>query len=95
MVRRMIRRILYELLLFLSPFALYAAYWRLAAREQAEGVRHAHPWTWLFASGLLLVAASLVYWGLTAGEPADRTYVPPHVENGQVVPGHFEQGGAQ
>ena len=50
----MIRRFLYEALLFLLPFALYAVYLRLAERDQSASVRK-HPWTFLFASGLVLV----------------------------------------
>src|SRR4029078_2849723 len=60
----MIRRIAFELLLFLLPFALYAAYLRLSKREE-ERPKEAHPWTVLFASGLALVAASFLIWGIT------------------------------
>jgi hypothetical protein len=85
----MIRRFLYELLLFLLPFALYAAYLRVSRRENF-GLSRDHPWTMLFASGLLLVAASFLYLGLVEGAGQSGTYVPPHVENGRVVPGHVE-----
>lgn len=87
----MIRRIFYEVLLFLLPFALYAAYWRLAKREEVEP-RPAHPWTVLFASGLVLVAASFLIWGITEGAGEQGVYVAPHVENGRVVPGRVEPG---
>jgi hypothetical protein len=87
----MIRRIFYELLLFLLPFALYGAYWRLAKRDETAP-SHAHPWTVLFASGLVLVAASFVVWGITEGAGEQGIYVAPHVENGRVVPGHVEPG---
>ena len=87
----MIRRFLYEALLFLLPFALYAVYLRLAERDQSASVRK-HPWTFLFASGLVLVAASFVIWGVTEGSGQQGVYVPPHVENGRVVPGHVDTG---
>jgi hypothetical protein len=87
----MIRRIAFELLLFLLPFGLYAAYLRLSKRE-AEQPREAHPWTVLFASGLALVAASFLIWGITEGAGQQGVYVPPHVENGRVVPGHVDPG---
>ena len=87
----MIRRFLYEALLFLLPFALYAVYLRLAERDQNETTRK-HPWTFLFASGLVLVAASFVIWGVTEGSGQQGVYVPPHVENGRVVPGHVDPG---
>ena len=87
----MIRRFLYEALLFLLPFALYAVYLRLAERDQSASARK-HPWTFLFASGLVLVAASFLIWGITEGSGQQGVYVPPHVEDGRVVPGHVETG---
>ena len=87
----MIRRFLYEALLFLLPFALYAAYLRLAKQDESEAQRK-HPWTFLFASGLVLVAASFLIWGITEGSGEQGVYVPPHVEDGRVVPGHVEAG---
>jgi hypothetical protein len=87
----MIRRFLYELLLFLLPFALYAAYLRVSKRE-SFGLSRDHPWTMLFVSGLVLVVASFVVLGFLEDTGSRGTYVPPHVENGQVVPGHVEQG---
>lgn len=87
----MIRRFLYEALLFLLPFALYAVYLRLAERDESETTRK-HPWTFLFASGLVLVAASFVIWGIAEGSGEQGVYVPPHVENGRVVPGHVDAG---
>ncbi len=87
----MIRRFLYEALLFLLPFALYAAYLRLAKQDESDAQRK-HPWTFLFASGLVLVAASFLIWGITEGSGQQGVYVPPHVEDGRVVPGHVEVG---
>ena len=83
----MIRRIAFEFLLFLLPFALYGAYLRLAKRDE-EAPARAHPWTMLFASGLALVALSFLIWGYTEGEGEKGIYVAPHVENGRIVPGH-------
>jgi heme/copper-type cytochrome/quinol oxidase subunit 3 len=90
----MVRRILFEILLFLLPFGLYAAYLKIS-KYDAEKPAHQHPWTGLFVSGLLLVAASFVIWGVTEGAGQRGTYVPPHLENGQVVPGHVDPGGAR
>jgi hypothetical protein len=85
----MIRRALFEILLFLLPFALYGAYWRLSTREESTPAPR-HPWTILFASGLVLVAASFLVWGITEGAGQQGRYVPPHVVDGRIVPGHFE-----
>jgi hypothetical protein len=92
----MIRRALFELLLFLLPFALYAVYLKLAKEEPAEtkSVR-AHPWTVLFVSGLLLVAASFLIWGIQDGAGQQGVYVPPHVEDGRVVPGQVVPDGGR
>jgi hypothetical protein len=87
----MIRRIFFEILLFLLPFGLYGAYWRLAKRDETAPAAR-HPWTILFTSGLVLVAASFLIWGITEGSGQQGVYVAPHVENGRVVPGHVEPG---
>ena len=81
----MISRIFFDLLLFLLPFALYAAY--LRAREHDAEVPSKHPWTALFISGLVLVAASFVVWGLFDDANQRGVYVPPHLEDGRLVPG--------
>lgn len=87
----MIRRILFETLLFLLPFVLYGVYWRLSKRSETAPAA-AHPWSVLFISGLVLVAASFVIWGVTEGSGRQGVYVPPHLENGRVVPGTVETG---
>jgi hypothetical protein len=87
----MIRRLFYDLLLFALPFALYWAYLQISGHEDAEGHARSHPWTALFIAGMVLVAASFVLWGLSEGEPANGVYVPPHIENGAIVPGHVDR----
>jgi Family of unknown function (DUF6111) len=87
----MIRRILFDLLLFLSPFVLYGIYWRLARKGDPAQAQRPHPWALLFICGLVLVAASFVWLGLTEGEGTGGVYVPPHDVNGHVVPGHVEK----
>jgi hypothetical protein len=90
----MIRRIFFEILLFLLPFALYAIYLKLAKQEETE-IKRVHPWTSLFVSGLVLVAASFLIWGIEEGSGQKGIYVPPHVENGRVVPGQVVPDGAR
>jgi hypothetical protein len=80
----MIRIVLVRLLIFLVPFALYEIYRAIAQRTRPR------PWPALFIAGLALVAASFVYVGLTEGSAPDERYVPPHIENGKLVPGHTE-----
>jgi hypothetical protein len=82
----MMSRVFFDGLLFLLPFALYAAYLRL--RQHDEDIRaKQHPWTALFASGLFLVAASFVLWGLFEDANRRGVYVPPHLQDGRLVPG--------
>lgn len=82
----MIRRIIFDLLLFLLPFALYGVYWRLSPTPSSRGANH--PWSYLLISGLVLVAASFVVWGVTEGSGTRGLYVPAHLENGHIIPGH-------
>jgi hypothetical protein len=84
----MIRPIFTEIGLFLTPFALYAAY-LLATRT---GVRQSSSWTMrrvatLVIASLVLVVGSFLLLAQFSGAPPGSTYVPAHVENGKFVPG--------
>jgi hypothetical protein len=81
-----ISRVFFDVLLFLLPFALYLAYLRLREQDE-EASSKQHPWTALFVSGLVLVAASFVFWGLFENANQRGVYIPPHLENGRLVPG--------
>ena len=48
------------------------------------------PWFWLVLSGFVLMIAVFAYTGLIRDDHAGGAYVAPHVENGQIVPGHVE-----
>jgi hypothetical protein len=89
----MIRILALRALLFAVPFAIYGMY-LLVSRARSIVPTHDTPWTVLFVSGLALVVASFVYVGLTEGESTQGRYVPPHVVNGKIVPGHVEKGTA-
>lgn len=84
----MIRPILVELLLFVTPFAAYA--FLLWAKN--HGVLDPEHWplrvvVGLTAAALLLMAISAVVTVLLSGAPPGTTYVPAHVEDGRLVPG--------
>ncbi len=84
----MIRPILIELLLFLTPFAAYA--FLLWARN--HGVFDLESWPLrtvaaLTVTALLLMGASAIIAAQFSGAPPGSTYVPAHVENGRLVPG--------
>jgi hypothetical protein len=84
------RAALEPLVLFLSPFAVYAAYLAIRARYPLE-VEH---WTRGRVSVMTLVGLVAAVLGLVAVNafaPRGRgVYVPAHVEKGMLVPGRFE-----
>ena len=84
----MLRRFLEEFALFLIPFAIFFAYLLMAGRNPLQRVHWDPHALRLVLAGLAVVIASLVYSGLFA-ERSSGGYVPSHMENGRLVPGHF------
>ncbi len=84
----MIRLFSIEIALLLAPFVLYALFlW--ATRE---GILHPDQWRPQVLASLSLAAVVLTAVGFVliaeyGGAPAHSTYVPAHLENGQLVPG--------
>jgi hypothetical protein len=82
-------RVLTEIALFLTPFALYAVF--LVATNAA--VLHSKSWAPRRLASLLIVAliltiGSFVVLAQFSGAPPGSTYVPAHVdEDGKFVPG--------
>jgi hypothetical protein len=84
----MIRTVLTEGALFLSPFVAYALFLWLR-RGSAD---HPTSWTlralsWLTIVALLAAIAGLVAMAEYVGAPPGSTYIPAHIENGHLVPG--------
>jgi hypothetical protein len=84
----MIRPIATEIVLFLMPFVVYAAF-LLATRA---GVFLPKAWTLPRIAGLLIVSLVLMAGSFFAlaefsGAPPGSTYVPAHIEDGKFVPG--------
>lgn len=88
----MIRVIIENVLLFLLPTAMYLAYVLLTRRTtSASGVVNDAPLLWLFATGALLVAATLIYYGATStGGRPDQSYTPPRMKDGRIEPGQLK-----
>jgi hypothetical protein len=87
----MIRPILTELLLFLTPFAVYA----LFLFGTRAGVLQVESWPakrvgWLTAAAVIMMIAGFVILGQLDYQPPGSNYVPPHMEDGKLVPGHFK-----
>jgi Family of unknown function (DUF6111) len=84
----MIRPILIELSLFVTPFVIYAVFlW--ATRE---GVLDVSAWSvprlmWLTIAALILTIVFLLLLAQFGGAPPGSTYIPAHMENGRLVPG--------
>jgi hypothetical protein len=87
----MIRELGLRLLLLALPFAVFGLYLFLM-RWRPGHAPPKTPWTILFITGLSLFAVSFVFWRFNEDVEATGTYVPPHVEDGKVVPGHTEGG---
>jgi hypothetical protein len=84
----MIRPVFTEVVLFLTPFVLFAVYlWATKAGvmdQQSWPLRHVAS---LAIIALLLVLGSFIYFAHFSGAPPGSTYVPAHLENGKFVPG--------
>jgi hypothetical protein len=85
----MIRTIATEVLLFATPFALYAIFlWATKA-----GALHPESWPLsrlvsLAIVALILVIGSFLYFSHYSGAPPGSAYVPAHLdEQGRFVPG--------
>ena len=84
----MIRPVLTELLMFLTPFALYVVFlWATKA-----GVLHPDSWPVSRIATLTIVALALmivafIYFADYSGAPVGSTYIPAHMEDGKFVPG--------
>ncbi|HKY87680.1 MAG TPA: DUF6111 family protein [Pseudorhodoplanes sp.] len=84
----MIRPILIEIVLFLTPFALYAVFLFATRAEVFER----ESWSprillWLTGAALALMIVSFVLLAQFSGAPTDSTYEPARIEDGKFVPG--------
>ncbi len=86
----MLRAILEPALLFLSPFVAYAVYLYLR-NHYPFAVDH---WTRSAVSSLALAGLAIAVAGLfLLGFFSERhrgAYVPAHIEDGRLIPGHIE-----
>jgi hypothetical protein len=87
----MVRPVLTELLLFLTPFALYALFlW--ATKAGALDPRH-WPLSRIITLAIIacaMILGSFLYFANFTGAPPGSKYVPAHVEDGKFVPGRVQ-----
>ena len=90
------RILLQYLLPLVLPTALYIGYMMWARRRALASGQTLPAWSkgpvfWFLLAGLLLIGISLLSLFLLGGDDGmGRLYIPTHVEDGRVVPGHFE-----
>ncbi len=86
------RELLTLFLPLVLPTVLYLAWLWAVRRSQSGGAIswRALPWVWLGVTGVALTALVLFVVTVHFGTSSQGVYVPPHVENGQIVPAHIE-----
>jgi hypothetical protein len=70
-----------EISLFLTPFALYLA-WRVLGARATTGL------LWTAAAVIVVLAATMIWYGMEHSLPAGTPYEPAQLRDGVVVPGH-------
>lgn len=87
----MLRIIVIDAIFFLMPFAAYAL-WLMMTRRS---VTNPDDWqvrtiAWLALAGAtLMVIVLVIFVHLEPGRPGG-IYVPPRLENGEIIPGHID-----
>ena len=88
----MLRKLLLVALPLVLPFLAYALYLAIArrrAQKAGEGPVprwQQAPWTWIALATVLLMAASLVTFGLRSGVEPGTQIEPPRFLDGDIVP---------
>jgi hypothetical protein len=87
----MARYIAFDAVFFLLPFGIYAA-WLIFTRGSLKNLDDWQVRTLAYltiAGSALLLVAIFAVTSFTQ-EPPSGVYVPAHMDNGVIVPGHFE-----
>jgi hypothetical protein len=93
----MIRVVIENLLLFLLPTMIYAA-WMVYRHYQSESegppdhqqMISDAPLLWLFSAGAILVLLTLVAFESSSGGKPGQQYIAPSLKDGRIEPGHIE-----
>jgi hypothetical protein len=82
----MIRILVMNLVLFLTPFFVVWAWTQfLSSSQPSDRLRKRYA-----ALGLALVVASLVSYRVSSGNEPSDNYIAPYLEDGKIIPGRFE-----
>jgi hypothetical protein len=79
---------------FVLPIALYLVWYTRASRA-AQAAGHDTPklgdvpWPWLVAIAVLLVVGVFGAFTMMSGDQSGGHYEPPHLQDGQIVPGRI------
>jgi len=85
----MTRAVIQGLVLFLLPFVLFGIYLVIRRRNPLLWSHWSSQSVWLTIAGLSFVVLSLIATGFL-DDRQTGAYVPSRVENGRVIPGHFQ-----
>lgn len=85
----MIRIILFNLFLFSLPFIMLSVWLWWFRRTRPDQVEM-KIWAYASVAGFACMLAGLLFFRSVTDAPTGSVYVPPSVENGELVPGHFE-----
>ncbi|MEN3931086.1 DUF6111 family protein [Microvirga sp. W0021] len=86
----MTRIVFGQLIFFLLPFVGYACYLFARKRNPAKWDSWSAHIPKLAIAGLVCVIIAFLVTGITAPRET-RVWVPAHMENGQLVPGHYRE----
>jgi hypothetical protein len=76
------------------PTVIYFAWAVIAQRRPVAAIsKRGLPWLWLAGAGLVLAASVLALVAVRFSGETGGVYIPAHLKDGKVVPGHFEPAG--
>ncbi len=87
------RFLVFDAVFFLVPFAAYAG-WLVFTRGSLSNVEdwQARTVAYLAIIGAALLLGVLAIFTTYRITPPGGTYVPAHMDNGRIIPGHIEPG---
>jgi hypothetical protein len=95
----MLRILLTYVLPLVAPFLIYEL-WRMFAPPKLGGKGTGEPdpverlpWPWLVGAGVVLMLITVFSFVLFSDWEEGTIYHPPHLEDGEVVPGRFTRPG--